>query len=218
MKDAARTDELIHTLARGLTPVQRLIPPALRALLWLAAIGALTALALLYFANPQLVAQRMAIPRIRTECIAVGLTGVAAVFAAFQLAVPGRSRAWAALPLPPALVWLAVSGLGCVRNGWSLHGPGGFVGDSPHCFVFIIAVSVPLSIMLFAMLRRARPIAPLPVALLGALGVAALSAFVLEFFHPFDVTVIDLVLHLAGFGVVIGAGALWRRRWLASEW
>jgi hypothetical protein len=211
-----QTEQLIQELVGGLQPVRRLRPPALRALLWLAVVAVPVGAALLGLADWGRVMQRMALPRIALECAAAGLTGISAVFAAFVLSVPGRSRRWAALPLPAFMLWLAASGAGCVRNGWSLHGPGGFIGDSSHCFGFIVAVSVPLSIGLFAVLRRARPIAPLPVAALGALGVAALADFILEFFHPFDVTVIDLALHLAGFAVVMAAWIALRRRLLAS--
>jgi len=210
------TEQLIEDLVGGLQPVRRLRPPGLRASLWLAAVAVLIGLALLRFADWAGVEERMAVPRIALECAAAGLTGITAVLAAFMVCVPGHSRRWAALPLPAFALWLAVSGLGCLHNGWSLHGPGGFIGDSSHCFVFIVAVSVPLSIGLFAVLRRARPIAPLPVAALGTLGVAALADFSLEFFHPFDVTVIDLALHLAGIGVVMAAGIALRRRVLAA--
>jgi len=209
------TEQLIQELVSGLQPVRRLRSPELRAAWWLAAVAVLIGLALLGFADWARVMQRMAMPRIALECTAAGLTGISAIFAAFLLSVPGHSPRWTALPLPAFVLWLATSGLGCLRNGWSLHGPGGFAGDSPHCFGFIVVVSVPLSIGLFAVLRRARPIAPLPVAALGTLGVAALADFVLEFFHPFDVTVIDLALHLAGIAVVMGAGIALKHRLLA---
>jgi hypothetical protein len=211
------TERLIEKLVSDLRPVRPLRAPELRALLWLAAVAVLVCAALLHFADWSAVAQRMAAPRIALECAAAGLTGICAVFAAFVLTEPGRPARWAALPVPPFLLWLAVSGLGCLKNGWSLYGPGGFVGDSSHCFGFIVGVSVPLSIGLFAMLRHARPIAPLPVAALGTLGVAALADFILEFFHPFDVTVIDLALHLTAIGGVMLVGITLRRRLLAAS-
>jgi hypothetical protein len=211
-----QTEQLIQELVGGLQPVRPLRPPALRATLWLTAAAALVGLTLLGFADWVQVMQRMAEPRIALQCAAAGLTGVSAVFAAFMLSVPDRSRRWAALPLPSFILWLAVSGAGCLRNGWSLHGPSGFMGDSGHCFAFIIGVSVPLSIALFAFLRRARPIAPLTVAALGTLGVAALADFILEFFHPFDITVIDLAMHLAAIAVVILVGIALRGRLLAA--
>jgi hypothetical protein len=209
-----RTEQLIEELVGGLQPMRRLRPPALRAALWLTAVAVLAALALLGFADWPQVNQRMAVPRIALECAAAGLTGVTGVLAAFIVSIPGHSRRWTALPLPAFALWLAASGAGCLRNGWSLHGPGGFIGDSGHCLGFIIGVSVPLSIGLFAVLRRAKPIAPLAVAALGTLGAAALADFILEFFHPFDVTVIDLALHLAGIAVVMLVGIALRRRLL----
>jgi len=92
------------------------------------------------------------------------------------------------------------------------------VGESAHCFIFITAASVPLAIGLFWMLRRARPMGALTVAALGTLGVAATAAFVLQFFHPFDVTVIDLAFHLAAVGLVVLIGTVLRQPLLdASE-
>jgi hypothetical protein len=206
-----QTDELIERLAGELRPVRRLAPPAVRALRWLTVFAAIVAAVLMRYADWGVFAHRMAMTRVCVECIAIALTGVTAVLAAFMRSVPGRSAWWAALPVAPGLAWLGASGLGCLQNGLSLHGPGGFLGESTHCFVFIVGVSVPLSIAMLAALRRARPIAPLPVATLGMLGVAALAAFVLEFFHPFDVTVIDLTLHVAAMGVVVAVGAGVRR-------
>jgi hypothetical protein len=209
--ESALTERLIRKLSADLQPVRRLRPPPVRAALWLAIVLALVGIALYLFADWHAFLARMAVPRRALECAATGLTAVTAVLAAFVSVVPGRSRWWAVLPVPPFALWLAGSGLGCLQNGWSLRGPGGFFGDSPHCFLFIVAVSVPLGIALFWALRRARPIAPLRVAALATLGVAALAAFVLEFFHPFDVTVIDLTLHLAAVALIMLAGIAVRR-------
>jgi hypothetical protein len=153
----------------------------------------------------------MAVPRVAVETLATLLTAIAATLAAFELSVPDRSPRWAWLPLPPFLLWIAASGLGCLQNGFSLGGAGGVLGESGHCFGFIVAFSVPLSLGLFWLLRRARPIDPLPVAALGTLAAAASAAFLLQFFHPFDVTVIDLGLHLAAVGVVVLIGTSLRR-------
>jgi len=210
------TDRLIATLTDELTPVKPLRPPALRALLWLVVVAALSAAVLARYAHLSVFWQRLAVTRVAIECGATAVTAVAAIVAAFELSVPGRSQRWAYLPLPSFLVWLAASGAGCLVNGLSLHGPDGFVGESAGCFGVICAVSVPLAAGLFWMLRRARPIAPLSVALLGTLGVAATAAFLLQFFHPFDVTVIDLTLHLAAIGLVMLVGSALRRPLLAA--
>ncbi len=210
------TEELIESLAATLTPVRALRPPGVRAALWLAGAAVLCALVLWLSVGGHVFAARIAEPRIALQILGEALTGVTAILAAFMRSVPGRSRYWALLPLPACVLWLGASGLGCLANGWSLHGPGGFIGESSHCFAFILGASVPLSAALFLALRRARPIDPLPVATLGTLGVAASAAFVLEFFHPFDVTVIDLALHLAAVGIVMAVGIGLRRRALAA--
>lgn len=215
MKERMDTERLIETLSADLTPVRRLAPPSLRAALWLTGAALLGALVVALTVGVHIFAVRVAVPRVAWQCVGEGLTAVTAVLAAFMRSVPGRSARWALLPLPGCVLWLAASGLGCLANGWSLHGPGGFIGESSHCFAVIVGASVPLAATLFAALRRARPIDPLPVATLGTLGVAAAAAFLLEFFHPFDVTVIDLTLHLAAVALVMAVGIGLRRRTLA---
>jgi hypothetical protein len=106
---------------------------------------------------------------------------------------------------------VATSGLGCLQYGLGWGPAGHHMGESPHCFRFIVMVSLPLALLLYLVLRRARPIQPMPVALTAALGVAALAAFILQFFHPFDSTLTDLAAHFAAVLVVIGLAAATRR-------
>jgi hypothetical protein len=212
-----QTNEFIEQLSAQLEPVRVLRSPGLRAVFWLAMVGAVSTALVMRYAHMDSVLQRLAVPRIALECVATALTAITAIVAAFELSVPDRSPRWAWLPLPWFVLWLAASGLGCLRNGLGLHGPAGVFGHSGDCFAFITAASVPLAVALFWMLRRARPIAPLPVAALGTLGVAATAAFVLEFFHPFDVTVIDLSAHLAAVGLVVLLGMAWRRPLLDTD-
>ncbi len=155
-------------------------------------------------------AARMNGPRGWLELAGILFTGITAVLAAFRLSVPGDSGWWPWAPLPPLLLWLASSGYGCYQQ-WLVQSDGHWVvGDSLHCFSFIVGVSLPLSGLLFWTLRQARPLAPLTVATMGALGVSGLAAFLLEFFHPFDITVMDLLIHLSAMSVVIGIAALLR--------
>jgi hypothetical protein len=209
-------EQLIKSLTADLRPVRPLRPPALRAALWLTGAALVSALAVSLTVGVHIFAVRVAVPRVAWQCAGEALTAVSSVLAAFVRSVPGRSPRWALLPLPGCALWLGASGLGCLANGLGLEGHrGGSIGESLHCFVFILGASVPLAAALFAALRRAHPIDPLPVATLGTLGVAASAAFVLEFFHPFDVTVIDLALHLTAVAVVMALGIGLRRRVLA---
>jgi hypothetical protein len=212
-----QTDHLIEQLASGLEPVGRLRSPAARAGLWIAGVAILSTALILRYAQLGPALQRLADPRVAIEFGATALTAIGAIIAAFELSVPDRAARWAWLPLPGFALWLGASGLGCLRNGLKVSGAGGWHAESTQCFVFIVAVSVPLAVVLFGMLRRARPQNPLPVAALGTLGVAASAACILQFFHPFDITVMDLALHLAAVAFVILIGAALRRPLLASE-
>jgi hypothetical protein len=202
------TDRLIQSLVERAGPVRRLRPPALRAGLWLLAVAALGALTILLFSNLALFARRASDPKLDWELAGTLLTGIVAVVAAFELSLPDRSPLWALLPLPPLALWVASSGYSCYRH-WISFGPDGWeIGESAQCFRFILAISVPLGVSLLVLLRRSRPLAPARVAAAGGLGVAALAAFLLQFFHPFDVTFMDLSVHLVAVGIVIAVSTL----------
>jgi hypothetical protein len=195
-------ERLIEKLAASAAPVRRLKPPAIRAAGWLAAVAAIAAVAILLFSNLDLFMHRVQDPKMQLELIGTALTGILAVIAAFHLSLPDRSPAWVLLPLPPFVLWLASSGYNCYRH-WIVYGPDGWaLGDSSDCFQFILLVSIPFGASLVLVLRRAFPLNPVRVALMGGLGVAALSAFVLQFFHPFDVTFMDLGVHLVAIALV----------------
>ena len=89
-------------------------------------------------------------------------------------------------------------------DGWT-------VGESASCFAWIVGVSVPLGLGLFFVVRRAQPLEPVAPAAMGALGVAGIAAFVLQFFHPFDVTVMDLGLHVAAVALVVAVATTFSR-------
>ncbi len=201
------TDRLIERLAAEAEPVRRLRPPVLRAALWLAAVAAVLAAAILLFANLDVFARRAADPKLALELIFTLLTGILAIVAAFELSLPDRAAAWALLPLPSLALWIASSGYACWRH-WIVYGPDGWaIGESADCFRFILGVSVPLAVSLVPLLRRAAPLAPVRVAAVGGLGVAAIAAFALQFFHPFDITIMDLAVHAAAVSVVVAAVA-----------
>ncbi|HUN45276.1 MAG TPA: NrsF family protein [Stellaceae bacterium] len=208
---ASATDRLIDRLVAEAAPVRRLRPPVLRALLWLLVVAALGTVAVLLCSDLAVFADRAADPKLRLELVGTLLTGIAAVVAAFELSLPDRRSGWALLPVPPLILWIASSGYACYRH-WIVIGPGGWaIGESAHCFRFILLVSLPLGISLWLLLRRARPLAPARVAAVGGLGVAALAAFLLQFFHPFDVTVMDLSIHALAVGIVVGVASLGSR-------
>lgn len=197
------TDDLIAQLSASAAPVKRLAPPMLRAVLWLLIVTGIAGVAILLRANLVVFAARASDPRMALELFATLATGVAGVIAAFHLSLPDRSRAWALLPLPFALLWMATTGVGCwldwaeqTKRGWAL-------GQSAYCFKFLLGIGAPMAGLLLLGLRRAYPLQPRLVASVGAVGVAGLAAFVLQFFHPFDVTIMDLGTHLAALLILI---------------
>ena len=106
---------LIGALAADLRPVRRLPPPVLRALFWLALVAAVAA-ALATFADVAAMWHRLAAsPDMWLAVLGSIATAATAAFAAFELSLPDRSRAWALLPLPAAALWVGASGLGCMR-------------------------------------------------------------------------------------------------------
>ena len=213
----SRADSLIDRLTAQVRPVRPLRAPALRAAMALAAIVVAAAFAVAVLGDAAELRDRYAGREalLALEMAAMLATVVLAIVAAFFVSIPGRSKRWIAAPIPFFAVWLLVSGLGCYGDFVRRGGVGWELGESLHCLLFILATSAALAPLLVWRLARAKPIDPLPVALLSGLGVAASSAFVLQFFHPFTVTFIDLAVHLAAIMVVVGTLGLFNRRTLA---
>jgi hypothetical protein len=163
-----------------------------------------------------LMLEPLKLTRFAVEMAATFLTGIAAVVAAFTLSLPDRSRFWMVLPLPPLVLWLASSGYGCYQN-WIAYGPQGWrLGRSSDCFVFIVTMSIPVAIALYLVLRRALPLDPLRVMAAGGLGIAALAAATLQFYHPFDVTIVDLTVHVVAVLIVMTVMMVGGRAGLSS--
>lgn len=197
-------DRLVDALVDGLEPVRPLPSPGRRALVWT---GAALTLGLALLAMLELEGLQGPRPaEARTVLIGAVLTALAAAYAAFATSVPGRSAAWALLPLVPAALWIGASGPGCLR---ALAGPAIAAPHAlPGCFTFLLGVSLPLSVLLVLMLRRACPLRPNLTAALGGLAVAAAAAALLMPFHPQDSTATDLVVHAATVLGVIGLNGL----------
>lgn len=210
------TEELISALASEVQPVKPLAPPLKRALATLAMLAALAAAAILLLSDWSLLLRyRGREDFMLLEMAAMAATGALAVTGAFFLSIPGRSKRWLLAPIVPLAAWLTLSGVGCYhdlivngRSGWQL-------GPSVECLLFIMVTSLVLSLPLVWRVSRARPVDPVPVALLTGLGAAAFSAFLLQFFHPSAVTFLDLAVHLAGILMVVAAMALLNRRALS---
>lgn len=208
------TDQLIARLSADAAPVQRLRHPMARAALWLSATAIAAAAVVYAAADLPTFMDRARDMRHAIELAATLATGILAIFAAFELSLPDRSRAWALLPAPALFTWIATAGFGCLES-W-IHGTPTNLGETAECFALIVGTSIPLGLALSWMLLRAKPLAPAAVAAMGGLGVAGIAAFLLQFFHPFDVTVIDLAIHAVAIGLVIAVSAISSRKLAAA--
>jgi hypothetical protein len=198
-------DRLIRGLAEGLKPVRRLPSPLLRAFGWLVAVAAL-AVGLASFADLGALWQRVSgAPDIWLAVVGSILTAIFAAIAAFELSLPDASRRWVFLPVPAAILWIAASGFGCFRVWLVPQADVATLREARDCLIFIVALSVPLSVLMLAMLRRAFPLYPGLTATMAGLAVAASAASLLNFFHPYDAAATDLSVHAAAVTLVIVA-------------
>jgi len=196
-------DRLIHGLAADLQPVRPLPPAGKRALIWLGFVVVAGLLLSLIADLPAFARRFMATPDMWLAMLGSSLTAVLAAIAAFKLSMPDSPRAWAWLPLPAALLWIAASGLGCLRD---VVLPGTRMApmeETMGCLAIIVALSVPFALLMFAMLREAFSLLPGLTATIAGLAVAAASATLLNLFHPFDAAAVDLLVHAIAVALVV---------------
>ena len=208
MSDAPRHDALIRELSAGLSGVRRLPPPALRALGWVVVVVALGCGLAQIGDLAAMRARLLGAPDLWLAASGSALTAMLSVLAAFETSVPGRSRWWSLLPAPGVLLWLGASGAGCLR-AWAVPGAQGpTLIDERMCLVFIVCVSLPLSLLLGVMLRRAHPLRPGLTAGLGGLAAAGAAATLLNLFHPYDAALSDLLVHFFAVVLVVAGNRL----------
>ncbi len=206
-----RTSDLIDVLAADARPVRRLRSPAVRAALWLA-------LAMLVFGAlaAGLGVREDLAQQLQRLSFVVGmagslLTGVLAAVAAFMINLPDRSRAWAWLPVPALIVWIASVSYGCLTD-WVSVEPGGLqLDETARCFAIVLLASLPLSLAMFVMLRRGYTLRPTIVAITGSLAVAALCASAISLVHSLDATMLVLVWNLGAAAVIVVIGGVFGR-------
>lgn len=198
-----RAELLIGELASELRPIRRVAAPLAQTGAWAAAVLML-AIAIGVTVDLSTVAARLTgAPDLWLAVVGSSLTAVLAAFAAFQVSLPDRRLGWTLLPLPALALWLGASGLGCLRS-WVI--PGVPIIPTDHikeCLLFIMGFSIPLSVLLLLMLRRAYSLHPTTTAVLAGLAVAAAAASLLTLVHPFEATFTDLAVHFFSVALVV---------------
>ena len=198
-------ERLITTLGADLTPVRRLSNPVLRALAWLAVVIAI-AVGLAALSDVGAMGRRLsASPDLWVAAIGSAATAMLAAVAAFELSLPDRKPIWALLPLPAAFLWIAASGIGCLRSWFVADASSASPAETERCLIFILGLSVPLSAVLVVMLRRGYSLRPNLTSIVAGLACAATAATLLNFLHPYDATETDLSVHpfAVGYDILV---------------
>lgn len=197
------TNELIDQLAARARPVQRLASPLRRTVLWtLAASLVIALIALAYGLRPDLRESLAEAPAL-LEWTASLATGLLAAYATFQISVPGRSPAWAWVPLPALLAWLAAVAWGGAID-FARLGREAFAMEygSWDCAIAISATGAPLGLVLLLMVRHAGVVRPGATAMLAGLSAAALSAAGVSLYHSGESALMVLTWHVGAVALL----------------
>lgn len=197
-----RTDDLILSLSRDARPVRRLAPPSRRALRWFAvAVPAVAVIAVFMGLRGDL-GLRMAEPAFVIQLIACAVTALCAAIAGLTLTIPGTSRRWALLPVPPMLVWLGGFGRQCVLEWLSPDSGTLWSGPHLHCLPDIAVITAIPTVAVLLMLRRGAHFRPRLPVMLGGLAAAALAHGGLSLAHPEDAGLLTLIFQFTAVGLL----------------
>ncbi len=204
------TQELIHSLSSNVKPVRRLASPAKRALGWVAlSVPAVVGVGMFMEAEP-IVSARLAQMSVLVTLGACIATSLCAVFAAMMLGVPGRSRAWIWLPVPPLLIWLGSFGRQCVLEWLGLVDGELLAGPHLHCLPDIAMMTAIPTLAVVILARGGAWFEQRLVLALGGLAAAALANAALSLVHPQDAGLLVLIVQLlavVGLSLILGRGS-----------
>ncbi|MCA1713731.1 MAG: DUF1109 domain-containing protein [Gammaproteobacteria bacterium] len=203
------THALIEQLSARAAPVKRLASPLRRTLAWLAMAVVIAIVVVASHGLRAGLVQAMSAAPMAIEWFASVATGVLAAYAVFQISVPGRSAAWAWLPLPAVLLWLGGLGWGCLQPGAAFTGID--IG-SAECAWAITLTSLPLGLVLLLMVRHAGVVRPAATAMLAALSAAALSAAAVSLIHEGESAWMVLLWHVGAVALLSLLSWLFGRR------
>lgn len=196
------TAELIKRLAADTSMVHRLHRPWLRAMFWLAI--ALPYVVIVVRGKLMMVdpSQTLADPRFMIEQAATFATALTAAFAAFCSVIPGVDRRLLLLPLAPLALWFASVGQGCVQDWLQFGADGLAIRPDWDCLPSATIIGIVPAVAMVVMLRRGAPLHPRLTLMLGALAVAAIGNFGMQFFHFRDASIMMLFWHLGNVAVL----------------
>jgi hypothetical protein len=214
------TSDLIDALADSVTPVRRLRPPFLRAVLWLSLAAVVLGLLCAAEGVRTDIAMRLQEPAFIVSMTGALATAILAALASFKLSLPDSSRGWLLLPLPALAVWASTIGYGCLTNWIRMDPEGIHVGEAARCFATLLLTSVPLSIAMLVMLRHAALLRPTAVAAIGGVAIAAMTSFALSLIHDLDATIMILIWNFGTAALIAGLASAFGRpalAWVAAR-
>jgi hypothetical protein len=212
----ASTEELIATLAGRLRPVRRLRPPLWRALGWILFATAVIAILVLIRGPRADMANALGDPAYWVQLAGAWLTGAAATLAAFNVSLPDRSRLWLLLPAPVLLLWLTGFAYGCLGDWIAIPAGAPVMAESLHCLETIVMASLPLSLMLWLMLRRQRPVQSSSAPWIGGLAIAGFADTAHLLIHVVQASLLVLLVNLIPVALIVLLSGVAGRRRLVS--
>ena len=205
------TPDLIESLVARAEPVRRLRPPLARAAAWLLFAGLMLVLMVAIKGLRPDLGLSLRQPGFAIDVAAALATGILAAVAAFIVSLPDRSQLWLWLPVPALLVWIVNIGHSCL-TAWVDLQPGMHLGDETGCVAALVLTATPLALTLLLMLRHTALFNPTPVAIVGSLAVAGITASLLPLFHNHDASVLILVWNLGIAALLTSAAGAFGRR------
>ena len=159
------------------------------------------------FARADLIERAFYDPNEQLELIGATLTTVAAVIAAFRIHVRGRTLPWRVTPLALFAVWQTLSLIYCLDVPLDKPAEQILYGHSPDCFLFILATSIPIALVLFSLLRVHNPHLGWSASAMSGLAISSMAVLLLQFFHESGMNLGDWSIHLLAMGIVVGSSA-----------
>ena len=197
------TTDLIESLAADARPMRPLRHPLARAAIWLAIAGAIVVLLGIEHGVRADISVQLGRPSFTLAIGASLMTGILAAIGCLLASLPDRSRRWLMLPLPSLAVWVSTISYGCLTDWVSFQSGRMQPGEAWSYLATLLLVSLPLSVVMFVMLRHAARLRPALVTMTAGLAVAAITSTALSLFHPLDATVMILMLNLGTAAMIV---------------
>jgi len=112
------------------------------------------------------------------------------------------------------VLWLYGFAYGCLGHWIAIPAGAPVMHDSVRCLETIVMATIPLSLALWLMLRRARPLDPSGTAWMAALAVAGFADVAHLLLHVVQASLLVLLVNLVPVALIVLGGAFGGRRGL----